>query len=159
MSALRRHKTRSTNMWRAGLQVVKRLKMTCKDCTVSCFETKDFFSPVVSIPMRVFLPANISSLRCPAVVHGQGEGWGAVAEQTDLAATGKVDGKSSDVKTTRRYFCSPGQFQSRSFCRVTISVIFCLVLECRGIFFLIYTNFSHLLYKAVRETICIRMNE
>lgn len=45
---------------------------------------------------------NMSSLRCVAVVHGQGEGRGAVAQQTDLAAAGEAHGKSCDLMDIRR---------------------------------------------------------
>ena len=43
----------------------------------------------------------MSSLHCSAVVHGKGEGRGAVAQQTGLPATGEAHGKSRDLKDTR----------------------------------------------------------
>lgn len=49
----------------------------------------------------VCLLSNTSSLLYPAVVHGQGEGRGDVAQQTDLAEAGEAHGKSCDLKDTR----------------------------------------------------------
>lgn len=38
----------------------------------------------------------------PAVVHGQGEGRGPMAQQTGLPTTGEAHGKSCDLKDTRQ---------------------------------------------------------
>lgn len=47
------------------------------------------------------MPINMCFLCCPAVVHGQREGRGAVAKQTGLTTTGEAHGKSCDLKDTR----------------------------------------------------------
>lgn len=54
----------------------------------------------------------MSFLPCPAVVHGQREGRGALAQQTDLTEAGEAHGKSCDLKdtTNTRDSLFPGLF-------------------------------------------------
>lgn len=54
---------------------------------------------------------NLSLLNSPAVVHGQGESRGAVAQQINLAAAGETHGKSGALKKKLKYSVFQGVFK------------------------------------------------
>lgn len=91
------------------------------------------FSTLVPVLIFTFvcLLTNMSFLRCPAVVHGQRKGRGAVAQQTDLTEAGEAHGKSCDLKdtTNTRFFLFPGLFDLFFIFCQSLSYSVCVVLK------------------------------
>lgn len=83
----------------------------------TCLLVFPLWFPLALIFTCACLLTNIYFVRCSAVVHGQGKGWGAVAQQTDLTEAGETHGKSCDLKDTTN--------AEDSFC--SQKVLFCLL--------------------------------